>query len=62
MTLAVALILQNQSLFVMTLTVVPSLCVNHFWQFYKLFEKEKLSIDEANSQVNTAVIDDLRGN
>ena len=60
MTLAVALILQNQSLFVMTLTVVP-LYVLIILAFYKLFEKENYQLMEANSQVNTAVIDDLRG-
>ena len=60
MTLAVALIVQNQSLFVMTLTVVP-LYVLIILAFYKLFEKENYQLMEANSQVNTAVIDDLRG-
>ena len=60
MTLAVALIVQNQSLFVMTLTVVP-LYVLIIVVFYKLFEKENYQLMEANSQVNTAVIDDLRG-
>ena len=60
MTLAVALIVQNQSLFVMTLTVVP-LYVLIIVAFYKLFEKENYQLMEANSQVNTAVIDDLRG-
>ena len=60
MTLAVALILQNQSLFVMTLTVVP-LYVLIILAFYKLFEKENYQLMEANSQVNTAIIDDLRG-
>ena len=60
MTLAVALIVQNQSLFLMTLTVVP-LYVLIILAFYKLFEKENYQLMEANSQVNTAVIDDLRG-
>ena len=60
MTLAVALIVQNQSLFVMTLTVVP-LYVLIILAFYKLFETENYQLMEANSQVNTAVIDDLRG-
>lgn len=60
MTLAVALILQNPSLFTMTLTVVP-LYVLIILAFYKLFEKENYQLMEANSQVNTAVIDDLRG-
>ena len=60
MTLAVALILQNPSLFAMTLTVVP-LYVLIILAFYKLFEKENYQLMEANSQVNTAVIDDLRG-
>ena len=60
MTLAVALILQNRSLFLMTLTVVP-LYVLIILAFYKLFEKENYQLMEANSQVNTAVIDDLRG-
>ena len=60
MTLAVALIVQNQSLFLMTLTVVP-LYVLIIVAFYKLFEKENYQLMEANSQVNTAVIDDLRG-
>lgn len=59
-TLAVALILQNRSLFLMTLTVVP-LYVLIILAFYKLFEKENYQLMEANSQVNTAVIDDLRG-
>ena len=59
-TLAVALILQNRSLFLMTLTVVP-LYVLIILAFYKLFEKENYQMMEANSQVNTAVIDDLRG-
>jgi len=57
MTLAVALIVQNQSLFVMTLTVVP-LYVLIIVVFYKLFEKENYQLMEANSQVNTAVIHD----
>ena len=39
MTLAVALIVQNQSLFLMTLTVVP-LYVLIILAFYKLFEKK----------------------
>ena len=60
MTLAVALILQNPSLFAMTLTVVP-LYILIILAFYKLFEKENYQMMEANSQVNTAVIDDLRG-
>ena len=59
-TLAVALILQNRSLFLMTLTVVP-FYVLIILAFYKLFEKENYQLMEANSQVNTAVIDDLRG-
>ncbi|WP_418613747.1 peptide cleavage/export ABC transporter [Streptococcus vestibularis] len=59
-TLAVALIIQNRSLFLMTLTVVP-LYVLIILAFYKLFEKENYQLMEANSQVNTAVIDDLRG-
>ena len=59
-TLAVALILQNRALFLMTLTVVP-LYVLIILAFYKLFEKENYQLMEANSQVNTAVIDDLRG-
>lgn len=59
-TLAVALILQNRSLFLMTLTVVP-LYILIILAFYKLFEKENYQLMEANSQVNTAVIDDLRG-
>lgn len=59
-TLAVALILQNPSLFLMTLTVVP-LYILIILAFYKLFEKENYQMMEANSQVNTAVIDDLRG-
>lgn len=59
-TLAVALILQNRSLFLMTLTVVP-LYVLIILAFYKLFEKENYQLMEANSQVSTAVIDDLRG-
>lgn len=59
-TLAVALILQNRSLFLMTLTVVP-LYVLIILAFYKLFEKKNYQLMEANSQVNTAVIDDLRG-
>ncbi len=59
-TLAVALILQNRSLFLMTLTVVP-LYVLIILAFYKLFEKENYQLMEANSQANTAVIDDLRG-
>ena len=59
-TLAVALILQNRSLFAMTLTVVP-LYILIILAFYKLFEKENYQLMEANSQVNTAVIDDLRG-
>ena len=59
-TLAVALILQNRSLFLMTLTVVP-LYILIILAFYKLFEKENYQMMEANSQVNTAVIDDLRG-
>lgn len=59
-TLAVALILQNRSLFLMTLTVVP-LYVLMILAFYKLFEKENYQLMEANSQVNTAVIDALRG-
>ena len=59
-TLAVALILQNRSLFLMTLTVVP-LYVLIILAFYKLFEKENYQLMEANSQVNTAIIDDLRG-
>ena len=59
-TLAVALILQNRSLFLMTLTVVP-LYVLIILAFYKLFEKENYQLMEADSQVNTAVIDDLRG-
>ncbi|MCC8991569.1 MAG: hypothetical protein LM514_03100 [Streptococcus sp.] len=29
--------------------------------FYKLFEKENYQLMEENSQVNTAIIDDLRG-
>ena len=49
MTLAVALILQNQSLFVMTLTVVP-LYVLIILAFYKLFEKENYQLMEANSR------------
>lgn len=44
----------------MTLTVVP-LYVLIILAFYKLFEKENYQLMEANSQVNTAVIDDLRG-
>ena len=59
-TLAVALILQNRALFLMTLTVVP-LYVLIILAFYKLFEKENYQLMEENSQVNTAVIDDLRG-
>ena len=55
MTLAMALILQNPSLFAMTLTVVP-LYVLIILAFYKLFEKENYQLMEANSQVN-----DLRG-
>ena len=60
MTLAVALILQNQSLFCDDSHGSASLCFNHL-AFYKLFEKENYQLMEANSQVNTAVIDDLRG-
>lgn len=45
MTLAVALIVQNQSLFVMTLTVVP-LYVLIILAFYKLFEKENYQLME----------------
>lgn len=58
--LSIALMVQNPMLFGMTLTVVP-LYILVIFAFYKLFEQENYRLMEANSQVNTAIIDDLRG-
>ena len=59
-TLAVALILQTVLFFWWPQLLVP-LYVLIILAFYKLFEKENYQLMEANSQVNTAIIDDLRG-
>ncbi len=60
LTLSIALLVQNTFLFSLTLAVIPFYILVIF-AFYKIFDKENYQVMEANSQVNTAIIDDLRG-
>ena len=59
-TLAVTLLWQSPALFWLSLMVIP-LYVVVIFSFYKIFDRQNYQVMEANSQVNTAIIDDLRG-
>ncbi|MFC3932996.1 peptide cleavage/export ABC transporter [Streptococcus dentapri] len=59
-TLAVTLFVQSPKLFSLTLVAVP-LYGLVILTFLKLFEQQNYQVMESNSQVNTVIIDDLRG-
>ena len=59
-TLAVTLFVQSTQLFSLTLLVVP-LYALVILSFLKFFDHQNYQVMEANSKVNTAIIDDLRG-
>ncbi len=59
-TLAITLLWQSPALFRLSLLVIP-LYVAVIFSFYKVFDRQNYQVMEANSQVNTAIIDDLRG-